>query len=216
MLVDALNFAPGAASGATESTVLGPFWAAGSPRRGYGESIIEQSAGTPVWVHGRVLDTSGQPIGGADLDVWQNGDNRLYAVQDLDAPEMHLRGLFSAREDGSYAFVGVRPLPYTIPDDGPVGQMLHATGRHPWRPAHIHLIVSAPGYQTLTTHIFDAESAYLDSDAVFAVKPSLLREFVPRKGDDPNRPAAIPEGPWYAVENDLVLARLPEVTQAEH
>jgi hydroxyquinol 1,2-dioxygenase len=204
MLVDALNF--GAAPGATESTVLGPFWAAGSPRREYGESIIEETAGTPAWVYGRVLDTSGQPIGGAQLDVWQNGDNRLYAVQDPEAPEMHLRGLFSTRDDGSYAFVGVRPVPYTIPDDGPVGQMLHSTGRHPWRPAHIHLIVSAPGYQTLTTHIFDAASTYLDSDAVFAVKPSLLREFVPRQPDDPERPPAIPAGPWYAVENVLVLA----------
>jgi catechol 1,2-dioxygenase len=204
MLVDALNF--GAAPGATESTVLGPFWAAGSPGREYGESIIEQAAGTPAWVYGRVLDTSGQPIAGAELDVWQNGDNRLYAVQDTDAPEMHLRGRFASREDGSYAFLGVRPVPYTIPDDGPVGQMLRATGRHPWRPAHIHLIVSAPGYQTLTTHIFDAESTYLDSDAVFAVKPSLLREFKPRGADDPDRPASVPAGDWYSVENDLVLA----------
>jgi hydroxyquinol 1,2-dioxygenase len=206
MLVDALNF--GAAPGATESTVLGPFWVAGSPRREYGESIIEQSAGTPSLVYGRVLDTSGRPVAGAELDVWQNGDNRLYAVQDTNAPEDHLRGLFSTREDGSYAFVGVRPVPYTIPDDGPVGQMLHASGRHPWRPAHIHLIVSAPGYQTLTTHIFDAESTYLDSDAVFAVKPSLLRQFVPRAADDPQRPATVPPGDWFSVENDLVLAPL--------
>ena len=205
-LVDALNFYPGPAAGATESTVLGPFWAAGSPRRGYGESIIEHDAGTPAWVYGRVLDTSGRPIAGAELDVWQNGDNRLYAVQDPDAPENHLRGVFSTRSDGSYAFVGVRPVPYTIPDDGPVGQMLHATGRHPWRPAHIHLIVSAPGYQTLTTHIFDAESAYLDSDAVFAVKPSLLRQFVARAPDDPQRPPSVPHAAWYSVENDLVLA----------
>jgi catechol 1,2-dioxygenase len=204
MLVDALNF--GAAPGATESTVLGPFWAAGSPRREYGESIIEQAAGTPAWVYGRVLDTSGRPVAGAQLDVWQNGDDRLYAVQDPEAPENHLRGLFSTRPDGSYAFVGVRPVPYTIPDDGPVGQMLRATGRHPWRPAHIHLIVSAPGYQTLTTHIFDAQSTYLDSDAVFAVKPSLLREFLPRAADDPDRPATVPAGDWYSVENDLVLA----------
>jgi len=204
MLVDALNF--GAAPGATESTVLGPFWAAGSPRREYGESIIEQNAGTPAWVYGRVLDTAGRPVAGAQLDVWQNGDDRLYAVQDPEAPENHLRGVFSTRSDGSYAFVGVRPVPYTIPDDGPVGQMLRATGRHPWRPAHIHLIVTAPGYQTLTTHIFDAESTYLDSDAVFAVKPSLLREFLPRAADDPDRPATVPPGDWYSVENDLVLA----------
>ena len=105
---------------------------------------------------------------------WQNGDDRLYAVQDLEAPEAHLRGRFRTRVDGSYAFVAVRPVPYTILDDGPVGRMLARTGRHPWRPAHIHLIVRAPGYRTVATHVFDsATSLHLDSDAVFAVKPSL-------------------------------------------
>jgi catechol 1,2-dioxygenase len=104
--------------------------------------------------------------------------------------------------------VGVRPVPYTIPSDGPVGQMLDRTGRHPWRPAHIHMIVSADGYQSLTTHIFDAESAYLDSDAVFAVKPSLLRNFVARRADDPERPAGI-EGEWCSVESDIWLDVAP-------
>ena len=99
----------------------------------------------------------------------------------------------------------MRPVPYTIPDDGPVGAMLAATGRHPWRPAHIHLIVRAEGYAPVTTHVFDRESAYLDSDAVFAVKPSLLRDFVPRPADDPERPAGV-EGRWFSVRNDIVLA----------
>jgi catechol 1,2-dioxygenase len=206
MLVDAL--AHRHAAGATESTVLGPFYAAGSPLRGYGESIAERPSGSPAWVHGLVHDTAGAPIEGAELDVWQNADDRLYAVQNPDAPEHHLRGRFLSREDGSYAFLAERPLDYTIPSDGPVGRMLAATGRHPWRPAHIHLIVRAPGHATLTTHIFDDESEFLRSDAVFAVKSSLARRFVPRSADDPARPTGV-TGDWFSVENDLVLAREP-------
>jgi hydroxyquinol 1,2-dioxygenase len=203
MLVDALaNPLP---DGATESTVLGPFYVAGSPLRDYGENIAAEPAGAPAWVFGNVRSVAdGTPIPGAELDVWQNGDNRLYAVQDPSAPEEHLRGRFRTRDDGSYGFVAVRPVPYTIPDDGPVGQMLAATGRHPWRPAHIHMIVRAPGFRTLATHIFDAGSDYLDSDAVFAVKPTLLREFVPRSAADPARPEGV-VGEWYSVENDIVL-----------
>jgi catechol 1,2-dioxygenase len=97
-------------------------------------------------VYGRVTSVEGEPIADAELDVWQNGDNQLYAVQDPDASDDHLRGRFRTRGDGTYGFVAVRPVPYTIPDDGPVGAMLAATGRHPWRPAHIHMIVRAPGY----------------------------------------------------------------------
>jgi hydroxyquinol 1,2-dioxygenase len=202
MLVDALaNPLP---SGATESTVLGPFYVPGSPLREYGDAIAAEPAGTPAWVHGHVLSADGAPLAGAELDVWQNGDNCLYAVQDPDAPEEHLRGRFRTRADGSYGFVAVRPVPYTIPSDGPVGRMLAATGRHPWRPAHMHMIVRAPGHRTLTTHIFDAASEYLDSDAVFAVKRSLLRDFVPRRADDPERPAGV-EGEWCSLENEIVL-----------
>jgi catechol 1,2-dioxygenase len=207
MLVDAL--AHPSSTAATESTVLGPFYAPGSPLREYGASMIEAPAGVPTLVHGRVLGVDGAPIADAELDVWQNGDNRLYAVQDTESDEDHLRGRYRTRADGTYAFVGVRPVPYTIPSDGPVGQMLTRTGRHPWRPAHIHMIVRADGYQSLTTHIFDAESAYLDSDAVFAVKPSLLRDFVPRRVDDPERPAAI-EGDWCSVENTVRLDVAPD------
>jgi hydroxyquinol 1,2-dioxygenase len=203
MLVDALaNPLP---DGATESTVLGPFYVPGSPAREYGESMAAEAAGTPAWVHGRVLSVDGSPIAGAELDVWQNGDDRLYAVQRPEAPEDHLRGRYTTREDGSYAFLAVRPVPYPIPYDGPVGAMLQSTGRHPWRPAHIHMIVRAPGYRPVTTHIFDRESEYLDSDAVFAVKPSLLRDFVPRSADDPARPAGV-DGDWVSVENEIVLA----------
>jgi catechol 1,2-dioxygenase len=206
MLVDALeNPLP---AGATESTVLGPFYAPGAPLREYGESMVtsgEHSPGAPAWVHGRVVDVEGQPIAGAELDVWQNGPDRLYAVQRAEAPEDHLRGRYLTRRDGSYALLAVRPVPYTIPDDGPVGKMLAACGRHPWRPAHIHMIVRADGYRTLTTHIFDAASEYLADDAVFAVKSSLVRSFVNRKGDDPETPPGI-DAEWVSVENDLVLA----------
>jgi catechol 1,2-dioxygenase len=203
MLVDAL--AHRLPPGATESTVLGPFYVPDAPLREYGASIAAEAAGVPAWIHGRVLDTDGNPVAGAELDVWQNGDDRLYAVQRPEAPEEHLRGRFTAREDGSYAFLAVRPVPYPIPFDGPVGRMLSATGRHPWRPAHIHMIVRASGYRTLTTHIFDRDSEYLSSDAVFAVKPSLLREFVERSADDPERPAGV-DGDWVSAENELVLA----------
>jgi hydroxyquinol 1,2-dioxygenase len=205
MLVDAL--AHELPAGATESTVLGPFYVPGAPRREYGESmVVEPGAGVPAWVHGRVLDTGGGPIAGAELDVWQNGADMLYAVQRPEAPEEHLRGRYLAREDGSYAFVAVRPVPYPIPDDGPVGKMLAAAGRHPWRPAHIHIIVRAPGYKTVTTHVFDAASRYLESDTVFAVKPSLLRTFRERSAEDPDRPTGV-EGEWVSLENDIVLAR---------
>jgi len=203
MLVDALEH--DLPPGATESTVLGPFYVPDSPLREYGANIASQPAGDPAWVSGRVLTTDGDPIAGAELDVWQNGDNELYAVQDADAPEEHLRARFRTRDDGTYGFIGVRPVPYRIPSDGPVGRMLQATGRHPWRPAHIHLIVRARGYRTLTTHIFDSTSEHLDADAVFAVKPSLLRAFVRRSADDPAAPPGI-AGDWYSVENDLVLA----------
>ncbi|HLZ31338.1 MAG TPA: dioxygenase [Chloroflexota bacterium] len=206
MLVDALAHPDLNASGATESTVLGPFWVPDAPMRGYGESIAEHSSGTPALVAGRVTDPAGVPIAGAQLDIWQNGDNGLYAVQDAEAEEAHLRGRFLSRDDGSYAFVGVRPVPYTVPNDGPVGAMLEVTGRHAWRPAHIHMIVTAPGYQRLQTHIFDSASPYLDSDTVFAVKPSLVRQFEVRPADDPDRPAGV-NGPWCRVKNDLVLVR---------
>jgi catechol 1,2-dioxygenase len=205
MLVDTLAHPD--ANGGTESTVLGPFWTPDAPRRAYGESISEEPGGTPALVRGFVRDTRGRPIAGAELDIWQNGDDGLYSVQDDASPEAHLRGRFYTRDDGSYAFVGVRPVPYTVPHDGQVGAMFEAVKRHPWRPAHIHMIVTAPGYQRLQTHIFDSESPYLDSDAVFAVKRSLIRQFVPRSPEDPETPAGVAVT-WCSVNNDLVLQPL--------
>jgi hydroxyquinol 1,2-dioxygenase len=203
MLVDSIaNAAP---SGATESTVLGPFYVTDSPIRALGDNMAEQEAGVPAWVTGRVLDLEGRALAGAELDVWQNGDNRLYAVQDPGAPDDHLRGRYRTDDEGRFAFQAVRPVPYTIPDDGPVGEMLRSSGRHPWRPAHIHVVIRADGHQSVTTHIFDAASEHLDGDTVFAVKPSLVREFRERAADDPERPPGV-EVPWVSLELDLVLA----------
>jgi hydroxyquinol 1,2-dioxygenase len=207
MLVDALANR-GGETGATESTVQGPFYVPGAPLRGYGERIDEMPAGEPLWVHGTVRSLDGRPLAGAELDIWQNGDNELYAVQDPDAPEDHLRGRFVTGDDGGFAFWTVRPSPYPIPHDGPVGHMLSATGRHPWRPAHIHVIVRAAGHRPVTTHIFDRESEHIDGDAVFAVKPSLLRELTAHRADDPQRPpglAGVP-GPWWSLASDFALA----------
>jgi protocatechuate 3,4-dioxygenase beta subunit len=173
-----------AAPEATENTVLGPFYVPGSPLRGFGESILEdEDPGPRAVVRGRVTDLGGEGIAGATLDIWQNASNRLYAVQDPSQTPTNLRGKFLTEADGRFEFGTVRPVAYPIPDDGPVGRMLAAAGRHPWRPAHIHFIVSAPGYATLTTHVFDAESDHLDSDAVFGVRDSLLARFEPDPAD---------------------------------
>jgi len=203
MLVDAL--AHPTPDGATEPTILGPFYVPGAPHRAPGEDIAEEPAGTVAWIHGRVLGLDGAPIAGAEIDVWQNGDDMLYAVQREDCSESHLRGRFTTDNAGAFAFRAVRPVPYPIPDDGPVGRMLNATGRHPWRPAHVHLIVRAPGYRSVTTHIFDRRSAYLDDDTVMAVKASLVRDFSERAADDPERPEGVEE-PWVSLALDIVLA----------
>jgi len=129
----------------------------------------------------------------------------MYAVQDSGQPAENLRGRFITGPDGRYVFWSVRPTDYAIPDDGPVGEMLRATGRHPWRAAHLHLMVSAPGHASLTTHFFDEDSSYLDSDAVFGVKDSLICHFEPHERGEPGAPDRW-SGRWYTLERDIVLA----------
>lgn len=191
-LVDIINNGEALGEDATEPTILGPFYVPDSPWRKNGDSMIEYEYdrvnGSKAIVQGRVLDASGRPIPYATLDVWQNSADGFYAVQ---KPELHginnLRGRFNTSNEGEYSFHTVRPIPYKIPDDGPVGRMLEATGRHPWRTAHIHVKLSAEGYKPITTHIFDSQSLYLDSDSVFGVKDSLICTF--SKPANPGDPA---------------------------
>ena len=194
-LVDLIN----AADGATESTVLGPFYVPGAPVRAMGEQLGRPEDGSPTLVRGRVTDPAGEPLDGASLDVWQSSSNGLYDTQDPQQPPFNLRGVFVTGPDGLYQFRTVRPASYPIPTDGPVGGLLRGAGRHNWRAAHIHAIVSAPGYRPVTTHIFDAENPYLDSDTVFGVKDSLVRPFRPAGPGDPPDVS-------YVTEMDFSLA----------
>src|SRR5580704_14645213 len=177
MVVDLINHRK--PDGATESTVFGPFHRLGAPEMSAGGNIADRDhTGTPAVISGRVLDLDGKPIAGAVLDVWQAQTNGLYDSQDQALDGLHMRGKFRSDAEGRYLIRTVLPVNYPIPSDGPVGRMLKATGRHPWRPAHIHFVVSAEGYEPVTTHIFDRNDEYLASDAVFAVKDSLICDFV--------------------------------------
>jgi hydroxyquinol 1,2-dioxygenase len=185
MLVETINNRTTA--NATESTVLGPFHMVTSPRRALGDTIDLVGTGPQCVLQGRVLSADGTPLPGAELDVWQANDQGFYDVQQPDVqPAGNGRGLFTADQDGAYWFRTIVPSHYPIPTDGPVGTLLEATRRHPYRPAHIHFVVTAPGHRPLTTHIFVAGSPYIESDAVFAVKKSLITEFTP--ADDPQQP----------------------------
>lgn len=176
MLVDAINHRR--PSPATENTVFGPFHVAGAPKLPMGSRISHDGKGESCLFTGRVLDLEGKPIDGATLDVWSDNADGFYDVQQPDLqPDWNNRGIFTTGPDGAYSFIGIKPVSYPIPDDGPVGQMLAALGRHPWRPAHMHFLVSAPGHDLLTTHVFVAGDRYLESDAVFGVKSSLIAEF---------------------------------------
>lgn len=194
-------------AGATESTVFGPFHREGAPDKKYGDSIIGADRhGMLTYISGRVLDLHGKPIAGAELDVWQAAADGLYDVQDASLSEMNMRGKFKTDKDGRYLVVTTRPVAYQIPSDGPVGQMLAATNRHPWRPAHVHFVVSAPGYSPVTTHVFDSIDKYLDGDAVFGVKNSLIAEFTEHKTKDAAAQKLSAEPPFCTCEFDFVLA----------
>ena len=179
-LVDLINHSD-VESLATEPTILGPFYVPESPWREFGGSMVEyDDGGEAAILRGVVRDDDGAPIAGAVLDVWQNAATGFYAVQQPDEqPATNLRGRYRADDEGRFEIRTVRPVPYPIPDDGPVGRLLQDTGRHQWRAAHIHLKATADGFIPLTTHIFDRASDYLDSDTVFGVKESLIEDFVP-------------------------------------
>ncbi|MFN3547570.1 MAG: intradiol ring-cleavage dioxygenase [Mesorhizobium sp.] len=205
MLVDAINNRK--PSGASESTVLGPFHVENAPELPMGANICLDAKGEDMVVSGRILDTEGRPIANAVLDVWQANDEGFYDVQQKGLqPDFNLRGVFRTGADGRYWFRAVKPKFYPIPDDGTVGKLLGRLGRHPFRPAHLHYIIKADGFEALTTHIFDPHDPYIGTDAVFGVKESLLAEFV--RVDDPARAKDLGFPGWFwAVEHDFVLAR---------
>jgi hydroxyquinol 1,2-dioxygenase len=201
MLVDAINHRK--PSGATESTVLGPFYVPGAPELPIGADLSAGLSGEKAHFTGHVLTAEGRPIAGATLDVWSTDNEGWYDVQ-LQGQAMRARGKITTDADGRYAFWTVKPVSYPIPTDGPVGQMLLRMGRHPYRPAHTHMILSAPGYETVTTHVFVEGDPYLESDAVFAVKNSLVVEF------KQHQPGIAPDGkrmdkPYCTVQYDFGL-----------
>ncbi|MEX0732188.1 MAG: intradiol ring-cleavage dioxygenase [Aquisalimonadaceae bacterium] len=203
MLVDAINHRRGGP--ATENTVLGPFHRKGVELLPMGASIVRSGElDPPLFVSGKVTDTNGKPIEGATLDVWQASPDGLYDVQDPNQAPFNLRGLFQTGADGRFWFRSAKPAPYPIPYDGTVGKMLERLGRHPYRPAHIHFIVAAPGFETVTTHLFVAGDPYLDSDAVFGVKESLVVEFHHRDDPEAARKVDLPS-PFWEAAHDFVL-----------
>jgi hydroxyquinol 1,2-dioxygenase len=179
-------------AGCTESTVFGPFYVEGAPSFDLGEDVANGASGIPCAVRGTVRGLNGDPVPGAEIEVWQADAEGKYDVQRAGA-EHQARGVLHADGKGQYHFKSILAEAYPIPDDGPVGDMLRATRRHPWRPAHLHFMIKAPGYETLITHVFRDGDQYLDSDAVFGVRQSLIAQW--EKQPDGN----------YLVEYDFVL-----------
>jgi hydroxyquinol 1,2-dioxygenase len=204
MLVVGLNHA--ASDQATESTVFGPFFVDGAPRIEHGGDLANGAPGPPCFVTGRILSETGEPIADARIDVWQADDDGLYDVQRPELEVTQGRGHLHAGADGGFVFWTVLPVAYPIPDDGPVGELLAAAGRGPMRPAHIHFRVEAPGHDVLITHVFADGDQYLDADAVFGVKESLIAPFTRHEA------GLAPDGserrePFYTMNYDLVLGR---------
>lgn len=180
-------------AGCTEATVFGPFYVEGAPQYDLGEDVANGAPGIPCLVRGTVRGVDGEPVPGAEIHVWQADAEGKYDVQRDNLDEHQARGVLHANGKGQYHFRSILAEAYPIPDDGPVGEMLRATKRHPWRPAHLHFMIQAPGYETLITHVFRNGDPYLDSDAVFGVRQSLIADWVKQ-----------PDG-TYLVEYDFVL-----------
>lgn len=180
-------------AGCTEATVVGPFHVQDAPRYPIGADISNGAYGVPCVVRGTVRGIDGEPIPQAELDVWQSDEDGLYDVQHAGITHAQARGILTADVAGHFHFRSILAVPYAIPHDGPVGQLLESIGRHPWRPAHLHFMIKAPGYETLITHVFRSDDAYLDSDAVFGVRHSLIADWKQQPGGS------------YLVEYDFVL-----------
>ena len=188
----------------TESTVFGPFFVVGAPNVENGGDVANGAHGEPCFVSATVSGLGGERIGGADIAVWQSDEEGFYDVQieGLDHPQA--RGNLRSLEDGSLRFKSILAAPYPIPHDGPVGRMLEHLGRHPWRPAHLHFMITVPGYQTLVTHVFRSGGRYLESDAVFGVRSSLIADWV-RHEAGPAPDGSRSETPFHTLHYDFVL-----------
>ena len=191
---------------ATPATVLGPFHIEGSPELGFGGDMSDGLPGTPLYLHGTVRDLDGAPVAGAVLDVWQADQEGLYESQHADWDEARLRAKYTTREDGSYCLRTITPKGYTIPMDGPVGDLIARTQISHFRPAHIHFLINVPGHEPLITHLFEEGAEYLDSDVVFGTKQELVVPFEQRE------PGETPDGgrsdePWVEARYDFVLQR---------
>lgn len=167
----------------TSSSVLGPFHVSNPPELPLGADMKGRFEGDLVLVEGFVRDTQDQPIAGATIDVWQTAPNGLYSSQDPDQDIHSFHALFTTDANGHYGFTTVRPVSYTVPTDGPVGDLLRATGRHPWRPSHLHYIVKAQGFRSLVTEIFPADDPYIDQDTVFGVRSDLIMHYTRRPAE---------------------------------
>jgi maleylacetate reductase len=191
----------------TPSAVLGPFYVDGPPAVAHGADIARGMPGTPLWAAVRVTDPDGHPVADAVVDVWQSNEDGFYDVQlpDLDGPV--LRARLRTDADGALRFWSILPSEYPIPTDGPVGQLLRATGRHPYRAPHLHFMIMAPGYLRLVTQLFVAGGAYLDSDAVFGVKDDLIVQFEQGTGPTPDGRAV--DSDWCRVEFTFQIAPIP-------
>lgn len=206
-LVDMLH----SPEGGTSSSVLGPFHIAGAPPLPVGGDLKGDFVGEVVLVEGTVRDPSGAPIPGVELDVWQTAPNGLYSSQDPAQATYSFHGLLTAGADGRYAFTTVRPVPYEVPTDGPAGELLRATGRHAWRPSHLHFIIKAPGFRSLVTEVFPDDDPYLDEDAVFGVRDDLIMHYEPQSAGSFPEGFALSgkvDGTWSRVTFDLTL--IPE------
>lgn len=192
-------------AGATEATVLGPFFLEDSPYVELGGDVAGGAPGQPCWVEGSVRDTEGRPVAGARVEVWEADEEGLYDVQHDDA-RMSARAHLFTDDAGGFRFWAVTPTPYPIPHDGPVGGLLAATGRSPMRAAHLHVRVTAAGCRDLVTHVFVEGDPLVDHDSVFGVRPSLVRRFEVHTADDPTPDGRVPGRDWSSTRFDVVLA----------
>ncbi|MEO1090782.1 MAG: dioxygenase [Pseudomonadota bacterium] len=204
-LVDLINNDGG--RGETMSALLGPFYRGHAPVCAYGETIARSATPGPgLWFEGRVLDVDGKPIENATLDIWQASPVGLYDNQDPAQDDYNLRGKFTTDAQGRFAFRSVKPAGYPVPTGGPVGKLLHAQKRHPYRPAHVHFIVSAPGHKTLITQIFSDSEEALATDVVFGAKKAIVGEFREHHEAEPERYADF-EPPFFTCRYDFRLVK---------